>query len=41
MTPRQWRIDPMHMTPEQFAQRLKSDYEKYANVVKLTGARLD
>ena len=34
-------LDPMHMTPEQFAQHLKSDYEKYANVVKISGARLD
>ena len=31
----------MHMTPEQFAARLKSDYDKYAKVVKLSGARID
>lgn len=34
-------LDPMHMTPEQFAQRLKSDYDKYGKVVKISGARID
>lgn len=34
-------LDPMHMTPEQFAERLKSDYDKYAKVVKISGARID
>ena len=34
-------LDPMHMTPEQFAQRLQADYEKYARVVKLSGARVE
>ncbi|MBI4207617.1 MAG: tripartite tricarboxylate transporter substrate binding protein [Betaproteobacteria bacterium] len=34
-------LDPMHMTPEQFAQRLKSDYDKYANVVRISGAKID
>lgn len=34
-------LDPMHMTPEQFAQRLKSDYDKYEKVVKLSAARID
>jgi tripartite-type tricarboxylate transporter receptor subunit TctC len=34
-------LDPMHMTPEQFAQRLKVDYEKYEQVVKLAQARID
>lgn len=34
-------LDPMHMTPEQFAERLKSDYDKYAQVVKISGARVD
>jgi len=29
------------MTPEQFAQRLKSDYDKYEKVVKATGAKVD
>jgi tripartite-type tricarboxylate transporter receptor subunit TctC len=30
-------LDPMHMTPEQYAVRLKSDYDKYEKLVKLTG----
>jgi len=34
-------LDPMHMTPDQFAQRLKSDYDKYEKVVKISGARVD
>jgi tripartite-type tricarboxylate transporter receptor subunit TctC len=34
-------LDPMHMTPEQFAQRMKSDYDKYAKVVKISGAKID
>ena len=34
-------LDPMLMTPEQFAVRLKSDYDKYAKVIKETGARID
>jgi tripartite-type tricarboxylate transporter receptor subunit TctC len=34
-------LDPMHMTTEQFAQRLKADYDKYAKVVKLSRARID
>jgi len=34
-------LDPMHMTPDQFAERLKSDYDKYAKVVKISGARVD
>lgn len=34
-------LDPMHMTPEQFGARLKSDYDKYAKVVKISGARVD
>lgn len=34
-------LDPMHMTPEQFAARLKSDYDKYQTVVKISGARVD
>lgn len=31
-------LDPMYMTPEQFATRLKADYDKYEKLVKLTGA---
>lgn len=34
-------LDPMFMTPEQFAVRLKSDYDKYAKVIKETGAKVD
>ena len=30
-------LDPMHMTPEQFATRLKSDYERYEKLMKLVG----
>jgi tripartite-type tricarboxylate transporter receptor subunit TctC len=34
-------LDPMSMTPEQFAKRLESDYRKYEKVIKLTGAKID
>lgn len=34
-------LDPMHITPEQFAARLKADFDKYAKVVKISGARVD
>jgi tripartite-type tricarboxylate transporter receptor subunit TctC len=34
-------LDPMHMTPAQFAARIKSDYDKYEKIVKLSGARVD
>jgi tripartite-type tricarboxylate transporter receptor subunit TctC len=34
-------LEPMIMTPEQFAKRLKSDYDKYDKVVKLTGAKVE
>lgn len=34
-------FDPMFMTPEQFAVRLKSDYDKYAKLIALTGAKID
>jgi len=34
-------LDPMHMTPEQFSQRLKSDYEKYGRIVKISGAKVE
>src|SRR5690606_14937708 len=34
-------LDPMHMTPDQFAARLKADYEKYGKVVRLSGAQID
>jgi len=34
-------LDPMHMTPEQFAARLKSDYDKYGKLIKEVGAKID
>jgi tripartite-type tricarboxylate transporter receptor subunit TctC len=34
-------LDPMHMSPDEFAARLKSDYDKYARVVKISGAKID
>jgi tripartite-type tricarboxylate transporter receptor subunit TctC len=32
-------LEPMFMTPEQFAERLKADYEKYGKLIKETGAK--
>jgi tripartite-type tricarboxylate transporter receptor subunit TctC len=34
-------LDPMPMTPDEFARRLKSDYEKYERVIKLAGAKIE
>jgi tripartite-type tricarboxylate transporter receptor subunit TctC len=34
-------LDPMHTTPEEFTKLLKSEYDKYENVVKISGARLE
>ena len=34
-------LDPLLMTPEQFARRLKSDYDKYEKVIKVSGAKVD
>jgi len=34
-------LESMPMTPEQFAQRLRSDYDKYAKLIALTGAKVD
>ena len=34
-------LDPMHMTPEQFAARMKSDYQKYEKVVRISGAKIE
>ncbi|MGZ5138516.1 MAG: Bug family tripartite tricarboxylate transporter substrate binding protein, partial [Burkholderiales bacterium] len=34
-------LDPLVMTPEQFAQRLKSDYDKYEKVIRISGAKVD
>ena len=34
-------LDPMPMTIEEFAQRLRSDYDKYERVVRISGARIE
>lgn len=34
-------LDPMYMTPEEFARLLKSDYDRLRQVVKISGARVD
>jgi tripartite-type tricarboxylate transporter receptor subunit TctC len=34
-------LDPWSTTPEQFAERLKSDNDKYAKLIKLSGATVD
>jgi tripartite-type tricarboxylate transporter receptor subunit TctC len=34
-------LEPLIMTPDQFARRLKSDYDKYEKLVKLTGAKIE
>jgi len=34
-------LDPWISTPEEFGARLKADYDKYALLIKLTGARID
>ncbi len=34
-------LDPLPMSPEQFAVRLKSDFDKYEKLIKATGAKLD
>jgi tripartite-type tricarboxylate transporter receptor subunit TctC len=34
-------LDPMPMSPEEFAKRLKSDYDKYEKVVRISGAKID
>lgn len=33
-------LDPMFMTPEEFARRLKSDDDKYEKLIKLTAAKI-
>jgi tripartite-type tricarboxylate transporter receptor subunit TctC len=30
-------LDPMYMTPEEFAARLKSDYDRYGKLMKTIG----
>ena len=34
-------LDPMFMPPDEFALRLKSDYDKYAKLIALIGAKVD
>lgn len=34
-------LDPLHASPDQFARRLQEDYDKYALVVKISGARIE
>lgn len=34
-------LDPMHMTPEQFTQRLKSDYDSYGKLIRQVGATVN
>lgn len=34
-------LDPMHMTPEQFAQRLRSDYERYGKMLRDLGTKVE
>jgi len=34
-------LDPWPSTPEEFAVRQKADYEKYGQLIKLTGAKID
>lgn len=34
-------LEPWGSTPEEFAARLKSDYDKYGLLIKLTGAQVD
>jgi tripartite-type tricarboxylate transporter receptor subunit TctC len=41
MKPRLEPFEPWYMTPEQTAARIKSDYDKYGYLIKLTGTRLD
>jgi tripartite-type tricarboxylate transporter receptor subunit TctC len=34
-------VDPWPGTPEEFAARIKADYERYGKLIKLTGAKID
>ncbi len=34
-------LDPWPASPEEFGARLKADYEKYGQLIKLTGAKVD
>jgi tripartite-type tricarboxylate transporter receptor subunit TctC len=34
-------LDPLHMTPDEFAKQLESYFDKVGRIVKISGARLD
>jgi tripartite-type tricarboxylate transporter receptor subunit TctC len=34
-------LDPMHMTPAEFAKQLQADYDKVGRIIKISGARID
>jgi len=34
-------LDPWPSTPEEFSARMKADFEKYAKLIKLTGAKIE
>ena len=34
-------LDPLPSTPEEFAQRIRIDYEKYGKLIKATGVKVD
>jgi tripartite-type tricarboxylate transporter receptor subunit TctC len=34
-------LDPMYMTPDEFSKMLKTEYDKYEQVGKISGARID
>jgi tripartite-type tricarboxylate transporter receptor subunit TctC len=34
-------LDPMHLTPDEFAKQLQADYDKVGRIIQLSGARLD
>ena len=34
-------LDPMHLTPDEFAKQLRADYEKFGRIIKISGAKLD
>ena len=34
-------LDPLPSTPEEFAQRIKVDYEKYGKLIRSTGTKID
>ncbi len=34
-------LDPMYSTPEEFAKLMRAEFEKYREIVKLSGARID